>query len=95
MTSRTILFRPGDEDNHTDGLGSKPYIGGETNTKRVFDTQKYSSKAEDEGESQYAREVRVEIQLPICKLKCKFHTHIESAIDMKLVEYVFCRYICS
>ena len=50
LTSRTILFKPGDEDTYTDGLGSTPYIGGETNTERITDTQEYSSEAEHEGE---------------------------------------------
>ena len=50
LTSRTILFKPGDEDTYTDVLGSTPYIGGDTNSERITDTQEYSSEAEDAGE---------------------------------------------
>ena len=50
LTSGTILFKPGDEDTYTNGLGSTPYTGGETNTKRITNIQKYSSEAADEGE---------------------------------------------
>ena len=56
LTSRTILFKPRDEDTYIDGFGSIPYIGGQTNSKRITDTQEYYSEAEDEAETHYIRE---------------------------------------
>ena len=90
LTSRTILFKPGDEDTYTDRLGSTPYIGDKTNTERITDTQENSSGAEDEGETQYTREVRLNIQFSLCTFNCKFYTHVESTIDMKVDTYIFC-----
>ena len=89
------MFRPGDEDTHTDGLGSRPYIGGKTHTKIVINIQEHSSEAKDEGETQYTREVESKFNCHFCKLNCKFHTHIGSAFNMKVVEYVLCGYIFS
>ena len=94
LTSRTILFKPGHKNTYTDGLSSIPYIGGETNTKRITDTQEYSSKAEDEGKIQYTREIRLDVQLPLCKLNCEFHIHNESTTNMKVDKYVLCGQIC-
>ena len=83
LTWRTILLKPTDEYTYTNGLGSTPYIGRGTNTKRITDTQEHSSKAEDKGETQYTREVKFNIQFSLCKINCKFYTHV----DMKMDKY--------
>ncbi len=90
LTSRTILFKPGDEDTYTDRLGSTPYIGDKTNTERITDTQENSSGAEDEGETQYTREVRLNIQFLLCTFNCKFFPHVESTIVMKVDKCFLC-----